>query len=410
MNLKKINFKQPKYILPLILVPVACFIVWQFASIFDGGSSDSKQVVATDSLNMSLPDANVDDNERTKMDLMQGRYGNDDDAYTAVNGIDSDNPSKDSVDDGYSNSDKDRIDRDNAELERQRKAEEELQRSLNESSRHVNAYSDYGGSGRSSRRSSSRSRSDEVDDYAKEIAAIQRRSLAAQKAIDAGTSNDYDSYEGGNGYGPNPGLSQGYRSNKPKKKEQKTEIVRKAETKNADKFNTVSAQKIADDALIKAMIDKTTKAREGTRLRFKLLDDVTLSGIKLKKGTYLYGLVTGFGQQRVKADITSVLVGNKFLKVHLSVYDNDGMEGFYVPSSEFRELVKNAGSQAMQSNMQFNNGYGGSELSGENIALQALQNVYQSATSAVSANIRKNKARIKYNTIVYLINTQENQN
>ena len=30
-----------------------------------------------------------------------------------------------------------------------------------------------------------------------------------------------------------------------------------------------------------------------------------------------------------------------------------------------------------------------------------------SATSAVSANIRKNKAKIKYNTIVYLINSDE---
>ena len=32
--------------------------------------------------------------------------------------------------------------------------------------------------------------------------------------------------------------------------------------------------------------------------------------------------------------------------------------------------------------------------------------MYQSASSAVSKNIRKNKAKIKYNTIVYLINTQ----
>ena len=37
------------------------------------------------------------------------------------------------------------------------------------------------------------------------------------------------------------------------------------------------------------------------------------------KGTYLYGTVTGFGQQRVRAAITSILVGGKFLKVNLSV-------------------------------------------------------------------------------------------
>lgn len=31
------------------------------------------------------------------------------------------------------------------------------------------------------------------------------------------------------------------------------------------------------------MIDQTTKAHEGTRLRFKLLDDVTVSGTRLKR-------------------------------------------------------------------------------------------------------------------------------
>ena len=152
------------------------------------------------------------------------------------------------------------------------------------------------------------------------------------------------------------------------------------------------------------MIDKTTKAHEGTRLRFKLLDDVTLKGTKLKKGTYLYGTVTGFGQQRVMATITSILVRDKFIKVGLSVYDNDGMEGFYVPESAFRDLMKDAKANALQSNINFDGGYG-SGLSSEAVALQALQNMYQSVTSAVSTNIRKNKARIKYNTIVYLVNT-----
>lgn len=35
--------------------------------------------------------------------------------------------------------------------------------------------------------------------------------------------------------------------------------------------------------LIRAMIDQTTKAKEGTRLRFKLLDDVTVDDTRLKR-------------------------------------------------------------------------------------------------------------------------------
>ena len=182
-------------------------------------------------------------------------------------------------------------------------------------------------------------------------------------------------------------------------------VVTKAETGNSDSFNTVTDEEKLDDPLIKAMIDKTTKAHEGTSLRFKLLDDVIVKGTKLKKGTYLYGTVTGFGQQRVMADITSILVKDKFLKIHLSVYDLDGMQGFYVPESAFRDMMKNAGSAAMQSNISFDSG-GGSGISAEALALQALQNVYQSTSSAVSQAIKKNRAKIKYNTIVYLINEQ----
>ena len=77
---------------------------------------------------------------------------------------------------------------------------------------------------------------------------------------------------------------------------------------NADKFNTIGFSQNVDEPLIKAMIDQTIKAHEGTRLRFKLLDDVVIKNVKIKKGTYLYGIVTGFGQQRVMATISSVLV------------------------------------------------------------------------------------------------------
>ena len=135
---------------------------------------------------------------------------------------------------------------------------------------------------------------------------------------------------------------------------------------------------------------------------------MTVSGTRLKKGTYLYGTVTGFGQQRVRAAITSILVGDRFIKVKLSVFDNDGMEGFYVPESEFRDFVKDASSSTVQQNINFESedGYG-SGISGEASALQALQNMYNSATSAISSGIRKNKAKIKYNTIVYLINSDD---
>ena len=391
----RIDFKQPKYIFPLAILLPILFLGYELMGVF-GGTDNAKKGVATDSINASLPTA-ANDEMGDKMAEMNKRY-NEEDAASAVNGIGEDQPQQDSLGNGYQEHELDEIDRQNAINAQRQKEMEDLQQRLAQSRKHINAYEggSYGGaSGYGSGSSYGRgSRQAEMDDYAREVEAIQKRSLARQKSLEKSMGIDEEE----NVKVSQP-LDASYR-----KPEEKPAIVKKVVEGNADKFNTVSAEPTTDVPLIRAMIDKTTKAHEGTRLRFKLLDDVTLKGTRLKKGTYLYGTVTGFGQQRVMATITSILVRDKFIKVGLSVYDNDGMEGFYVPESAFRDLMKDAKANALQSNINFDGGYGGG-LSSEAVALQALQNMYQSATSAVSANIRKNKARIKYNTIVYLINT-----
>ena len=240
----------------------------------------------------------------------------------------------------------------------------------------------------------------------RDLEAIQQRSYERQKAI-----------EDGLGIGkPDPEeirqkeiADSIAREREIEREKNRPLLVLKSKDTNSEKFNTVGGGFNEDESpLIRAMIDQTTKAHEGTRLRFKLLDDVTIHDVSLKKGTYLYGTVSGFGQQRVRANISSILVGSRFIKVNLSVFDNDGMEGFYVPESAFRDFMKEAGASTVQQNINFDTGSSyGSGISGEAIALQALQNLYNSATSAVSANIRKNKAKIKYNTIVYLINSDD---
>lgn len=389
----KINFKQPKYIFPLVVFVPLCALVYFVMQTF-GGGGDTRQTVATDRINMELPEANAEE-AGDKMTEMSRRFG-DEDAFTAVGAIGEEEKDKEELEHGYSEEELNRLDAAEAERIRQQQEMEELERSLAESRKHINSYA-YG---------SSSSGNVSQDDFARDLEEIQRRSYQRQKAIESGL-----------GFG-NPEAEEAARKQRAdsiakvrmeEKERNRPNLVVKSSDVGAGKFHTVSAPDEAAEAnLIRAMIDQTTKAREGTRLRFKLLDDVTVSGTKLRKGTYLYGTVTGFGGQRVRAAVTSILVGGKFIKVKLSVFDNDGMEGFYVPESAFRDFVKDAGASTVQQNinLESEDGYG-SGISGEAIALQALQNMYNSATSAISSNIRKNKAKIKYNTIVYLINSDD---
>jgi conjugative transposon TraM protein len=391
-KLKRLNLRQPKYIFPLVIFLPLLGLIYFGMETFKGNGKTAKNVV-TDSINMSLPDARGEgmDSKMTAMNKHFAEGG----AFTAVDGIGDEYEQKDTTGSGYNDQERQRIEAVNAERLRQMKAEQDLRERQQANMNRINGYG-----------SSGRSQQEDLNSYARELDRIQNRSMERQRQYQA-EQERRDKEEEDEERRQRQEMIDALTGNtkKKNKKEEKTEIVEKVKDDNSEKFNTVASTENVDEPLIKAMIDRTTRAREGTRLRFKLLDDVTVKGIRLKKGSYLYGIVTGFGQQRVMANITSILVGNKFIKVNLSVFDNDGMEGFYVPESTFREMMKDAGSNVAAQNIQFDvNGTGG--LSPEIIALQALQNMYQSASSAVSKNIRKNKAKIKYNTIVYLINTQ----
>lgn len=394
-KLKKVDLRKPKYILPLVILLPLLGLIYYLMAFFTGKGNTTADGVVTDSINMSLPDAQGAQMEG-KMATMNKRFS-EGGAFTAIGALGDEVEEKDTTSSGYNASEWSKIEAENAARERERKAQEELIKSQQENMRRINGYNGYNG----------RSQQDDLNNYARELERIQNQSMERQRKYMA-EQERRDKAEEAEDRQRQQEMIDALTGNARKKgkKEEKAEVVEKVKENNSERFNTVASSETVDAPLIRAMIDRTTKAREGTRLRFKLLDDVTVKGIRLKKGSYLYGVVSGFGQQRVKASISSILVGGKFIKVGLSVFDNDGMEGFYVPESTFREMVKDAGSAVAGQQLQFDTG-SSSGISPEIIALQALQNMYQSASTAVSNNIRKNKARIKYNTIVYLVNTQQ---
>ena len=56
----KINFKQPKYIFPLVVFIPLCALVYFVMQTF-GGGSETKQTVATDRINTELPKAQAEE-------------------------------------------------------------------------------------------------------------------------------------------------------------------------------------------------------------------------------------------------------------------------------------------------------------------------------------------------------------
>ena len=184
------------------------------------------------------------------------------------------------------------------------------------------------------------------------------------------------------------------------------EVVKRHKEDN-EYFNTIATNE-PEHKLIKAIVDEDIKAVDGSRVRLRLLDDIDIGERTIAKGTCLYCTMSGFSQQRVKGTVKSVLVNDELVKINLSIYDTDGLEGLYVPKSSFTETVKDIAGSTVSQSMTINDG--STTSTAGRWGIQALQNAYQKTANALSKNIRKNKVKVKYGTQVYLINSKEKRN
>ena len=137
-DIRKINFKQPKYILPLVVFLPLVFLGYTLSQLFGGNEEGKEEGVVTDNINMTLPDA-ASQGVGTKMDEMSKRFS-EDGAYTAVGALGDERETRDSTQSGYGEDELNRIDEENARREQRQKELDDLERSLAESRRHINAY------------------------------------------------------------------------------------------------------------------------------------------------------------------------------------------------------------------------------------------------------------------------------
>ncbi|QGN22520.1 conjugative transposon protein TraM [Elizabethkingia anophelis] len=168
-------------------------------------------------------------------------------------------------------------------------------------------------------------------------------------------------------------------------------------------FNTVTPER--QETFITAIVDQDIKGYAGSRLRIRLLEDMMAGRFLIKKGTYIYAEISGFTGQRVTLAVTSIMNGQHILPVRLEVYDHDGLPGLYVPASAFREFTRDLGGNASQGITLQQAAENNSQL-----VMSMVQKMFQSTSTAVSKMIRQNKAKIKYNTLVYLIDPDQLKN
>lgn len=410
----KINFKQPKYILPAIIyfpiLATAYFVIDMFNT--ELADVNPTNLETTEYLNDKMPTAQIHEELGGKYENMLKSYGKIED-YSAVGNIELDDKSEEleHYESRYTDDDLAALEADAA----QRLAEleqEGIEGRLRQSQRKgEDMMTDSLGHPLSEEERLARSKQRQDEALEELNKALAQARLAGQKGVDGVTDAAKDVAKGADTLNTSKNIQGKIEINEhivsqPSENDAPVSVVKKIKV-NSDYFNTL-AENESEPHLIKAIIDEDIKCVDGSRVRLRLLDDIEINEVTLKKGSYLYAEMSGFGGQRVKGYVTSILVHDELVKVSLTLYDTDGLEGLYVPKSSFRETANEVASSAMSGNMSVNN-------SGETNAfsqwgIQAINNAYQRTANAISKNIRKNKAKLKYGTFVYLVNSKEKKN
>ena len=397
---KKINIRQPKYMLPLILhfpLLIAGYLIFD---IFDTEVAEvpDANMQTTEYLNPELPDAQMKgDGIGGKYESMLKSYGRIDD-LSAVDNIDRyQEDVKEEYESKYSDEERAQL-----QSEEERKLAE-MQERLAQSARQGQEQNATGMTDEERLARASQQEQEAMDELNRALALARM-----QGAAEATPPAEPDSHESHTEKGNTEGQISVNENSRHAidENEEPQEVVKKLKV-TSDYFNTLT-QNEPEASLIKAIIDEDIKAVDGSRVRLRLLDDIEMGGRVLPKGSYLYAIMSGFGSQRIKGTIKSILVGDELVKVSLYLYDTDGLEGLYVPSSNFRETSKDVASGAMNGNMNMGNTATGNSLS--QWGMQAMTNAYQKTANAISKAIKKNSAKLKYGTFVYLVNGKEKKN
>ena len=391
--LKKINWKQPKYMIPLIIYFPLLFVGYFVIDLFHTEKAEIPDGLATtEYLNPDLPEAKMKgDGIGNKYESMLKSYGKIDD-YSALGNIER------NEEDTHEEYESKYTDEEREQLEAQEAAKlAEMQRQLQESAQKGQEIAQGGSSSEEDRIARSKQREQEAMDELNR--AIAQARLQAQQSMMPAATDTADA-----------GQREGKVEASDKKKtddDEPQEVVKKVKV-TSDYFNTL-CDNDKETSLIKAIIDENIKAVDGSRVRLRLLDDIEINDVVVSKGSYLYATMSGFGSQRVKGNVQSIMVDDDIVKVSLALYDTDGLEGLYVPSSQFRETTKDVGSGALSNTSSLTNS---STTSGNSLATwgaQTITNAVQKTSNAISKAIKKNNAKLKYGTFVYLINSRSNK-
>ena len=394
MNIKKINFKQKKYVLPLLALPFLLLFVYVGAQFTKEAPSEKDQ---PKELSLSLGE--TQDSIMTKNDAYDAFFKKDDNR-TMLEGLDKEEDSLYNYDDQLSLAQKRKIDSLKAVSSRQNQYREKGNPSSYYQPNQQNEDSDYKRSSEIIRMLNDKSYGKQENGYDSESPKAPsknepqdpvkylKQQMLVMDSLEKARDPEYQS---------KLAAEQRLKTSKEKMDEFLNSTFNVSKSGINNDFNAFYKEK--ENSFIKAVIDENNKGFLGSRIRFRLLEDIFVSNRKISKGSILYGQISGFSMQRVNLTIVSVFTKGEIFPVNLSIYDVDGMKGLYVPQSVFRDMIREMGSNSVQGTQM--------DMGGQGFFTSLGSKLFTSTSKSIANLIKTNKAKLKYNSYVFLIDEKQ---
>ncbi|MEN2436266.1 conjugative transposon protein TraM [Weeksellaceae bacterium A-14] len=392
--MKKINFKDKKYVLPLLALPFLLLFIYVGAQFT---KEDSKKDQPKE---LSLSLGETKDSIMTKNDAYDAFFKKDD-SRTMLGGLNKEEDSLLSYEDQLSIDQKRKIDSIKAVSSRQNQNPVKGKPSSYYNPK--NEDKDYNRSADIIRMLNDKSYGKPENEYASEnpkekLQNVQpdpvkylKEQMLVMDSLEKSRDPEYQS---------KLLAEQKLKANKEKMDEFLNSTFNVSKSGINSGFNAFYKEK--ENSFIKAVIDEDNKGFLGSRIRFRLLEDIFVGQRKIEKGSILYGQISGFTMQRVDLTIVSVFTKGEILPVHLSIYDLDGMKGLYVPQSVFREMIREMGSNSVQGTQM--------DMGGSGFFTSLGSKLFTSTSKSIANLIKTNKAKLKYNSYVFLIDEKQLKN
>lgn len=377
-HVKNIRFAQGKYVFPLFALPVLLVGFYAYQNSFAGPRAPVSALESTESINVKMPEANLERRQlKNKLESFQDAYQTQGD-YSAVQSLDEVTETK-------------------AVLTGEPDEDERLLDSLQTASLKGERLGFMAGVRRRQRvqeerappRHADRPRRQESDQE-REL-RLFREQLALIDSLSAGAPEVTEAEADPGAVAPVPPPAADPVSTVQK-------VAGRRALARSGAFHTFGRAR--RERLIEAILDEGLKVEDGSRVRIRLLEPILVEDLLLERGEYLYALVTGFSAQRVNLTVNAIMVDGRPLPVDLEVFDQDGMAGLYVPASQFQQLKQDLYAGAAGSGGQLD--VGGSPDNRTEVFYEIADRLIQSGSRAAQRAARRNRAKLKYNTVVYL--------